>query len=186
MVFDMDSPEGLPSDDVLIQAVATGDRGALRDLVRRHQEAVRRIACQFLRDQHLADDVAQDVFLRVHAAAGRYKAQGRFPGWLRRITVNLCRDRLRKIKRSPVSLHVVADPSAEPRPDGLEQQETIQRIRRAVDALPERQRTALLLHRYQGLSHDDVAEATGWSRSAVESLIVRAYAKLRQVLADLK
>jgi RNA polymerase sigma-70 factor (ECF subfamily) len=57
------------------------------------------------------------------------------------------------------------------------------RIRRAVDALPERQRAALVLHRYQDLSHEQIAEVTGWSRSAVESLLVRAYARLRTRLA---
>ncbi len=180
-------PDCQPSDEELIRQVAAGRAAALRALVERHQDGVRRLAWHMLRDPHAADDVAQEVFLRVHRAAGRYRARGRFKGWLSRIAVNLCRDRMRRAKRRPVSLEVVgARPAAAEGGDPMERAETVARVRRAVDALPERQRTALVLHRYQQLAHEEIAAATGWSRSAVESLLVRAYARLRETLADLK
>ena len=77
------------------------------------------------------------------------------------------------------------EPAAEPGPDPLEADERAARVRRALDTLPERQRTAVLLHRYEGLSHRDVAEAMDATEKAVESLLVRAYARLRGELADL-
>ena len=68
----------------------------------------------------------------------------------------------------------------------IEKKETTELVKAAVDGLPERQRIALVLHRYEGLSHGQIAEATGWSASAVESLLVRAYANLRKKLDKMK
>ena len=185
MPQDPAQPDAHPTDDALIQAIADGQVDAMCVLVRRHQDTVRRLAGHVLRDEHTADDVAQDVFLRVHRAAGGYKPAGQFVAWIRRITLNLCRDRLRRRKRRPISLDVVTDQPAADLPDRMEQRETILRVRHAVDELPPRQRTAVLLHRYEGMTHTQIAESTGWTRPAVESLLVRAYVHLRRVLADL-
>ena len=78
----------------------------------------------------------------------------------------------------------VPDPSLAS--DPIEVRERVERVRGAVADLPERQRTVLILHRYEGLSHKEIAESTGRSESAVESLLVRAYANLRRTLSDLK
>ena len=176
-----------PTDESLVASIGAGDMDALRQLVQRYQDRVRRLAWRMLRDEHAADDVAQDVFLRVHGAAPRHKPTARVSTWIYQITLNLCRDRLRRSKRRIVSIQDAAiDPPAPSMRDGMDADETAQRVGRAVDALPERQRTAVVLHRYEGLGHERIAEVTGWSRSAVESLIVRAYATLRKSLADLR
>lgn len=176
-----------PTDELLVASIGAGDMDALRQLVQRYQDRVRRLAWRMLRDEHAADDVAQDVFLRVHGAAPRHKPTARVSTWIYQITLNLCRDRLRRSKRRIVSIQDAAiDPPAPSMRDGIDADETARRVRRAVDALPERQRTAVVLHRYEGLAHERIAEVTGWSRSAVESLIVRAYATLRKSLADLR
>ena len=186
MTAERERPVDGPTDEMLVQAVGSGQTEALHTLVQRHQDKARRFARHMLRDGDAADDVAQDVFLRVHAAAHKYQSRGRFNSWFYRIATNLCLDHLRRAKRRPARLTVaVADPSAPEASDTLARSETIQRVRKAVDELPERQRVVVILHRYQGLSHEDISATTGWSRSAVESLLVRAYAHLRETLADL-
>lgn len=173
-------------DGYLMSRLAEGDMGALGDLVRRHQQAAAAFAFRMLGRRDAVDDVVQEAFLHVHRAARRYQPDAKFTTWLYSIVVNLCRDAGRRARRAHAHLSEGAAPSLGPPADPLEARERAERVRSAVDALPDRQRTAVLLHRYQGLSHREVAQATGWSESAVESLIVRAYATLRQELADLK
>jgi len=170
-------------DSLLVRSIADGHLDALEPLVRRHQDNVRRLAYRFLGRWGDADDVAQEAFLRVVCAAPRYQPTARFTTWLHRIVVNLCLDARRRQTR-----FVAADPPdlpADPPADVLERDETVRRVREALDSLPERQRMAVILHRYEGESHREIAEVTGWSESAVESLLVRAYANLRRTLADL-
>jgi RNA polymerase sigma-70 factor (ECF subfamily) len=159
---------------------------ALGDLVRRHQHAAGAFAFRMLGRWDSAEDVVQEAFLHVHRAARRYQPDAKFTTWLYRIVLNLCRDVARRARQAPAQLSEAAEPERAPAADPLEARERAARVHRAVAALPERQRTAVILHRYQGLSHREVAQATGWSESAVESLIVRAYAALREELADLR
>ncbi|MBM4037180.1 MAG: sigma-70 family RNA polymerase sigma factor [Planctomycetes bacterium] len=178
--------EEAAGDEHLMSRVAAGDMGALGELVRRHQGAVGSFAFRMLGRRDAADDVVQEAFLHVHRAARRYRPEAKFTTWLYSIVVNLCRDVARRAQRAPVQLDDEPGPSTASATDPLVARERAERVRRALGALPERQRTAILLHRYQELSHREIAQATGWSESAVESLIVRAYATLRQELADLK
>ncbi len=174
----------MKTDAELVAAVAGGDRRALGQLVRRHQDDTFALALRVLGDPAAARDVVQEAFLRVYRAAGRYRPEAKFTAWLYRIVVNLCVDEGRRTGRAPVEL--VRDIPGDPPPDPVERRETMERVRGAVMALPERQRTALILCRYHELSHKQIAAVTGWSPSAVESLLVRAYASLRERLADLR
>ena len=177
-----------PTDADLVAAIAGGDLNALGDLVHRHQDRVMALAYRFLGCRHRAADAAQEVFLKVARAAPRYTPDARFTTWLYRIVVNHCLDDVRRQKRSPRTLSAVpAVPDDPPGDDAdpLEADETARQVRAAIAALPERQRTAVLLHRYEDLSHRAIAEVTGWTPSAVESLLVRAYANLRKTLAPL-
>jgi len=167
-------------------ALAAGDKEALSELVRRHQSAVLSTAYRLLGRWDRAEDVAQEAFIRVYRSASTYRPSAAFSTWLYRIVVNLCRDELRRRRPTsepPEDLSNGRD--AEPS-DVLEQTEQVHRIRRAVARLPERQRVCMILHRYAGLSHEQIAEATGWSISAIESCLVRGYAQLREDLADLR
>ncbi|MHC4169281.1 MAG: RNA polymerase sigma factor, partial [Planctomycetota bacterium] len=93
----------------------------------------------------------------------------------------------RRRARNGTSLeNVTVEAQTESDCDRAEKKEIAQLVRNAVDGLPERQRVALVLHRYEGLSHGQIAEATGWTGSAVESLLVRAYANLREKLSKMK
>jgi RNA polymerase sigma-70 factor (ECF subfamily) len=174
------------TDEQLVLAVGRGDCDALRRLVYRHQDRLQRFAWHVLHDRAAAEDAVQDAFLRVFQSADRFDPTGNAANWLYRITLNLCRDRLRKQKRGIVSLDQMASPpAAQAEPDPMETQERRRQIHQAVAELPRRQHTAVILHRYENLTHRQIAEITGWSTSAVESLLVRAYAQLRGELAHL-
>ena len=181
-----DTHPAQPSDEQLVLAIGQGETGALRVLLERYQNPLRRLARHMLQDVAGADDAVQDAFIRVFRAARKFRPTGSAAGWLYRITMNACRDRLRKRKRRAISLEQLArEPAAAETPQPMEVSETVQQVRHAVDRLPDRQRTAVLLHRYQGLTHRQIADATGWSTSAVESLLVRAYENLRKTLSHL-
>ena len=174
-------------DAALMSRLAAGEMSALGTLVHRHQGRVLEIAYRTLGKWDLAEDVAQDTFLRVHRAARDYQPKARFTTWLYRIVVNLCLDEKRRRARSGTSLEdVTPEGQTESECDVAEKKEIAQLVRAAVNGLPERQRVALVLHRYEGLSHGQIAEVTGWTSSAVESLLVRAYANLREKLSKMK
>jgi len=167
--------------------VADGRQDALATLVRRHQERVRRLACRFLGSPDEADDVCQEAFLRVYHAAREYRPTAAFATWLYRVVANLCWDHRRRAARRPAPLPPPDQhPAADDRRTPAEQAELDDRVRQAVARLPDRQRLVLVLHRDAGLSHREIAEATGWSQSAVESCLVRAYRQLRVELSDLR
>ncbi len=182
-----DSNQDAPADHVLMRRIAAGDRAALATLVRRHQATVLRLAYRVLGRWDDAEDVAQEAFLRVLSGAGEYRPEAQFSTWLYRIVSNLCLDERRRWARrrrwSLESAEISVDPARESDQDRRELQ---QRVQQAVADLPQRQRLAVVLHRFEGLNHAEIAEITGWSASAVESCLVRAYAGLRQRLAGLR
>jgi RNA polymerase sigma-70 factor (ECF subfamily) len=173
-----------PADHVLMQRLGGGDMQALAVLVQRYQKPVRILAYRFLGKWDQADDVAQDAFLRLCRSADRYQPDTALMALLRRIVVNLCLD-LRKRKRAgalpewdpPAGTHWSAD-------GRLEQDEKRLAVWKEIADLPERQRIALTLHRFEGLGHEEIAALTGWSPSAIESLLVRAYTRLRERLSS--
>lgn len=154
---------------------------ALAVLVERHQQRVRRIAYRFCGRWDQADDIAQETFLRMYRAAGSYKPSAAFSTWLYRIVVNLCLDRAKRPRLA--ALPDEPPPGKAPAADeAMVRDECVEAVRRAIASLPERQRIVLLLHRFEHLDHAQIAQSTGWSQSAIESLLVRAYAQLRQRL----
>lgn len=173
------------ADDRLLMAhLAAGDRNALAELVRRHQMLAFRLAYRTTGNRATAEDITQDAFLRVWRSAARYEPTASFETWLHRIVVNLCLDQFKK--RKPVQAET-ADPATEIEDSpgaSLERDERADRVRKAVQRLPERQRIAVILHRFSEFPQRRIAEITGWSVSAVESLLVRAYAGLRDALDE--
>ncbi len=178
-------PSAVPpvTDESLMSAVAAGDLDALGELVRRHQDVAIRLARRLTGDTASADDIAQDAFIRVYRAASRYRPQSRFTTWLYRIIVNLAWDHRRRTRTqiAQSSEQHIAE-SADPAQD-LSLAETQNAVRAAVQSLPHRQRVAIVLHRFEGQSVRQIARITGWSESAVESCLVRAYRQLRRDLA---
>jgi RNA polymerase sigma-70 factor, ECF subfamily len=170
------------SDADLMRFLAVGDMGALGSLVKRHQDAVRAIAYRMCGRWDVADDLAQEAFLRVHRSAGSYRPTAAFRTWLYRIVVNLCLDRART-PRLALANDGLPDSGAAA-DESLIRDEKVRAVQRAVAALPERQRMALVLHRFEGMTQGQIAQTKGWTESAVESLLTRAYQQLRQELND--
>lgn len=175
----------IADDHELLRATAGGDREAFRWLVHRHQDRVLKLAGHFLGHADSAEDVCQDAFLRIFENAGRITPDAQFSTWLYRVVANLCWDARRRAKRAR---RFLLRPAPQPRTgaDPVDESERRDAVRRAVDALPDRQRLVILLHRFEELSVREISEVTGWSTGAVESCLVRAYASLRRKLAHLK
>ena len=126
-----------------------------------------------------ARDICQEAFLKVHKNIATFEGDAQFFTWLYRIVVNLCLDRGRRKAFAPLA--DAGDPR-DPAPDALaqlERQETQRRIAAAVRELPDRQRAALVLSYYQGLSNQEAATVLGVSVSSLEALLVRARRALR-------
>ena len=175
------------NDAELMACLAKGEVSALGELARRHQHRVLEIAFRTLGHWDLAEDVAQETFLRIYRAAKHYRPDAQFTTWLYRIVVNLCLDEQRRRAKSAAPLESIASeglPASDT--DSAERREIAELVRAAVQELPERQRVAIVLYRYEGLNHTQISEVTGWSQSAVESLLVRAYANLREKLAKIE
>ncbi len=178
------------TDEQLMAAIAQGGMAEFGELVTRHQEKAFALALRILERRDLAEDISQEAFLRVFHSAKRYRPKAKFTTWLYRIVVNLCLDKRRKAKRTPIELSEYSghlESKSEDNPATiLETEERKNLIWKAMEKLNKRERIAVVLHRFHNLSHAEVANTTGWSQSAVESLLVRSYQKLRKELAKYK
>lgn len=179
---------GIDPDAALLAACARGDPRAQAQLVERHLLRVHRLASRLLGDPAEAEDVAQELFLKLWQLAPRWRAeQAKVGTWIHTVVLNLCRDRLRR-RRPQIGLDELpeagfAEPS-ESRPDSLlDRAERGAALTAAIDALPERQREALLLFHIEGLSQQESAAVLGIGEEALESLLARARRKLRSRLA---
>jgi RNA polymerase sigma-70 factor (ECF subfamily) len=171
------------ADHDLMARVARGDEQAFRALVRRHAAAAHRVARRIVQRDALAEEIVQDAFLRVWINAARWRPQAAFRTWLYRIVVNLCLN----AKRRPVDLPLAAggDPAAsDDAGAALEREERDRALAAAVDALPARQRAAIVLTYQEGLSNAEAAAVLDASVSGLEALLVRARRALRVALGD--
>ena len=167
--------------------LGVGDVTALGELARRHQGRILSLAYRFLGRWDLAEDIGQETFLRAWKAARQYTPKAKFTTWLCSIAINLCVDEHRRLMRAARSWeHLEPDSQVEWGCNSVEKQELVGMVQTAIMELSERQRLAVILHRYNGLSHSEISDVTGWSKSAVESLLVRAYANLRNKLNKIK
>ena len=191
---DPDSPQPAADDsDVALMAlVATGDHAAFRRLVERHQHAVVGTMAKMLGDPVEAEDLAQLVFLRVWKNAGRYQATAKFTTWLFTVARNLVfnetrrRGRKREVSIEEREASGIAHSSTAPdaRPDQeLLDSELCAAIDQAITELPENQRLAVVLRRYQDLPYEEIAVVLKTSAASVKSLLFRARETLRQRLA---
>ncbi|MGQ0456676.1 MAG: sigma-70 family RNA polymerase sigma factor [Hyphomicrobium sp.] len=168
----------------LVARAAAGDAVAFRTLTERHLRGVVAIARRMLRDDAEAEDVAQEAFLRLWRSGATLDVGplGVRP-WLRRVASNLCIDRSRGRARLQVVEELPEIPEPAKQLAALESEELRLRVDQALKNLPDRQRLALTLFHYEGMSQVEVGEAMGISDEAVESLLSRAR---RQLKADLR
>jgi len=173
-------------DAELVERVGRGDPAAVQALMARKLSRMLALARRMLGDPVEAEDVAQEVFLRAWKQARVWKpGAGKFDTWMHRVALNLCYDRLRRRREEPMAEPPEQVDPARSAEAGLIAIATSERVRVAVEALPERQRTALILCHYQELSNIEAAELLGVSVEAVESLLSRGRRALRGALADL-
>ena len=178
-------------DTQLMLAFRDGSTESFEKLLRRNQERVFRLAQRYLNDASWAEDITQEVFIRVYNASENYAPTARFTTWVYRITVNLCLNALRDSHNRPeVPLEsgqdgslelseasVVEDPGAE-----MDSAELSEIVGKAVADLPENQRTILLLRRYEEMSYEEISEVVGKAPTAVKSLLARARQNLKEAL----
>jgi RNA polymerase sigma-70 factor (ECF subfamily) len=189
MVREGDSHEShKPSEDIddaadLLARSARGDRRAFDELVARYGPVALRVAARMAPDRQSAEDIAQEAMVRIWRRADEFDARrARFTTWLYRIVVNLCIDLRRKPR--PVALPEDFDP-VDPSAGAAEDVELDERraaLTRAIDELPSGQRAALMLVYDEGLSGAEAAQVLGVTTKAVERLLARARARLRELL----
>jgi RNA polymerase sigma-70 factor, ECF subfamily len=170
------------SDEALMVRVARGDQRAFQLLSRRHTPVMLGLARRILGNAAEAEDVVQEAFIRVWTHAPRWQPLALFRTWLTRVVVNLCLDRKRRVPW--VDLEAAGD-LVDPTPGASEKAETDEQERMvaaAIDKLPARQRSAIMLTYSEGMSNAQVAEVLDTSVSAVETLLIRGKQNLRRAL----
>ncbi len=185
------------SDAATMLRLAAGDESAFAILVGKHNRPVIHFLFRMVHNQAVAEELAQEVFLRVYRARDSYRAEARFTTWLYRIATNLAVNHARDTRheRSAQTVYLDApDEETGTTPDvadneplveeRLVKDERMAAIRSHVMALPERQRMAVLMHKYQGMDYKQIGDVLKLSESATKSLLFRAYQTLREKLKD--
>lgn len=189
-----DEADRLESNDrdvELMGMISAGDMRAFEELVERHQRAVIGTVAKMLGNASEAEDIAQQVFVRIWKSAGRYEAQAKFTTWLFTITRNLVFNEVRRRQRKPtVSVdereetthRTVEDLQAISPDDEMLQSELEEAIDRAIQSLPEKQRMAVVLRRYEEMPYEEIAAVLEMSIPAIKSLLFRARTQLKEAL----
>jgi RNA polymerase sigma-70 factor (ECF subfamily) len=172
-------------ESALVARVAAGEAQAFRTLVDRHVPMVLGIARRMLRDDAEAEDVAQEALLRLwRNAAGLELGESGVRPWLRRVASNLCIDRVRAQRNTSLGDALPEESEPASQLTQLAEQDLEKRVDAALKALPERQRLALTLFHYEGMSQIEVGKVMGISDEAVESLLARARRTLKGALKE--
>jgi RNA polymerase sigma-70 factor, ECF subfamily len=186
-----------PSDaDIMLRAKA-GDQSAFEYLVQKYRRPMVSFMYRMARNAAAAEDLAQEVFLRVYRSRETYEASAKFTTWLYRIATNLAVNHARDTRHERPEVQVSLDEPDEESgttlelPDGnltaeqsMVRRERMLAIRSKVEALPEQQRLAVIMHKYQQMDYKQIAEVLKKSESATKSLLFRAYETLREQLKE--
>jgi RNA polymerase sigma-70 factor, ECF subfamily len=188
--------EGLTDADLMLR-VKDGDDSCFEYLVEKYRRPMLGFMYRVTRNTHLAEELAQEVFLRVYRARATYNAEAKFSTWLYRIASNLSVNYIRDTKHERPEMSVSLDEPDEETGTTLDladkglnaeqhllRKERLAAIKRHVQALPERQRNAVFMHKYQGMDYRQIAEVLNISESATKSLLFRAYETLRERLKE--
>jgi RNA polymerase sigma-70 factor (ECF subfamily) len=187
----------LASDAAIMLRVAAGDESGFNYLVEKYHRAMIHFLFSMVRNQAIAEELAQEVFLRVYRSRASYRAEAKFTTWLYRIATNLAVNHARDTRHERTALTIYLDAPDEETgttPDVAADEPTVEQrllrdermtaIRTHVMALPERQRMAVLMHKYQGMDYRQIGEVLKLSELATKSLLFRAYQTLRDKLKD--
>ena len=193
--YDGTGPVSIDQDAVLMLRVREGDQASFGVLLQRHRRPVFHFLCRMVQNQAVAEELAQEVFLRVYRSRSTYEPTAKFTTWLFRIATRLALNSLRDGKKEKLQ-----DSLEEETPEGtsrqlpdrgrtIEQemmyQARLREVREAIEELPAKQRAAVLMHKYDDMEYSQIARVLRCSDSAVKSLLFRAYESLRFALAHL-
>src|SRR6202166_635687 len=189
------------SDVQLMLDVKAGDEQSFALLLQRYRSPLVNFLYRMVRNREQAEDLAQEVFVRVYRARADYVPSAKFTTWLFRIATNLALNSLRDTRHQRMEISLDAPVSADSedgdermleaadKPADIDQhlveEDRKAMIRHAIDKLPEKQRAAVLLHKYQELDYGEISKILSCSESALKSLLFRAYETLRVELAPL-
>jgi RNA polymerase sigma-70 factor, ECF subfamily len=185
------------SDVELMLDVKAGDETSFGLLLQKYRSPLVNFLFRMVRDRATAEDLAQEVFLRVYKARAQYSPSAKFTTWLFRIATNLALNSVRdnRYRKADVSIDAPAE-GDEPQPiqlparemridEHMMERDRSEFIRQKISALPEKQRVAVLLHKYEEMDYAEIAKVLECSESALKSLLFRAYETLRVQLAPL-
>jgi len=179
-------------DRKLALQMLNGDANAFRQLFEQYQHLVFNICFRMTGKREDAEDITQDVFIKIFHGIGNFRGEAKLSSWIYRLTVNTCLKKVRRKKlESWISLDFLFPDSEEPTreilPDQqIENSETETLVQRAIQQLPAQQKTALILQRYENLSIEEIARVLEISLSAVDALLHRARENLTQKLLPFK
>lgn len=184
------------SDVQLMLEVKAGDDSSFELLLRKYRTPLVNFLHRMVRDSATAEDLAQEVFLRVYRARQKYVPSAKFTTWLFHIATNLALNSIRDARHRQMEVSIDAPAEEDQTPleipakemaadQSLVERDRAALIRRAVESLPEKQRAAVLLHKYEEMDYAEIARVLDCSESALKSLLFRAYETLRIELAPL-
>ena len=179
------------TDEELVARTIGGDADSFNELIHRWERPIYALAYRQIGRDEDARDVCQDTFLRAYRALNGFRGQAKFSSWLYRIALNLCRDWMRRERRTPVvqapedmdlmDLAAAREPS-ESIEDRVGRHDLTRAVERAMALLPEEQRLAIVLKEYQGLTFAEIADVLGVPLSTVKTRLYRGLVQLRQRL----
>ncbi len=189
----MDERKDIPSDNELMLKVKEGDLNAFEEIYRRYSRYVINFAYRMLNDRNSAEEVMQEVFVKVYIQAKRYRPEAKFSTYLFRIVTNHCLNYIRDEHLSSRGNISEFNEQIAPNfyPDKGPEEQVLQSERsrillKALSELPENQRSAMVLLNYNDMSYEEIAQAIGCSVKAVKSLLHRARESLRAKLRVLR
>jgi len=190
-----------PEDDfILIQSFLEGDRIAFERLILRHKDRVYNLCFRFIGDNQDADDLAQEVFIKVFKSLKKFRFQSSFSTWLYRITINTCKNRIksrdfryrkmnvrgnRKEDSKDCAVFEIIESKESPT-ISLEKKEKTRLIQDAINLLPIKQREIIILKDIDGLSYDEVSKITGCKLGTLKSRLSRARLELKKKLRGIE
>ena len=181
---DLQYPQILQLDDdfSLIQRFIEGDESTFKTLIQRHKDKIRNIIYLTLNSSDAVDDIAQDVLITIYKHLKSFRFESQFSTWLYRITINKCKDHLRKVKIRSI-FSPIKDGDEEPvYIPSMEHKDIAEIVNKAIAKLPEKLRLPLLLKDIEGLSYQEIAESVDCEIGTVKSRIFRAREGLRELL----
>jgi RNA polymerase sigma-70 factor (ECF subfamily) len=179
------------TDEELVDRARGGDADSFNQLIARWERPIFALAYRVIGREEDARDVCQDAFLRAYRGLAGFKGEAKFSSWLYRITLNLCRDWIRKQRRAPVSqmpedtdaMELAADLGPiESIEDLVARRELSAVVARAMTLLPEEQRTAIVLKEYHGMTFQEIADLQGCPLSTVKTRLYQGLSVLRRHL----